>query len=612
MVLKISLAVKFALIVSLSLAAAVGVVVFVIARWTAREVHLSAENTNWTLNRAGALSAGESFDAAQRAAVWFFAAADTAALDAERFRARREAFFAAYPGIAALAFAGSDGGTAGLFINPRFAATAADGDAQGGQGGLTERLVSRFVEEREEELRMAAGGRALVSAVPYNDLLALFIPVNDREIQVFRGAAAVFFSASCTGIFSRTGGEDGSLSFIVNHKGVVIASENPGLLGTNAGAPDMFEKALHGNSAALQQMYTDEAGVEFSGAFRRIDKFNVLFVTHIASAAVNNAVHRAVFFIILSGLGILAGAIVCAVLFARTITVPLVSLSGAAREMEQGAYTLPLRAAAGRDETGALTNSFIEMRNAVQNFEKFTDPRIVQLARQGKLRREGEYKDAVILFTFIRDFEKVTALMQPEEMVNYINAFLTRMIPCITQTGGVIDKYLTQNGLIVMALWGTISTEGSVKRDIMCAIRSTLMMRTELRKWNTRRDTYAGTSSKNQVNDLLSARVKMGCALHAGPVVAGQVGSDERMSYTVLGDAVNTTARIEEPNNTYDTDILVTESVINAVGDMLVTEELPQVYAKGKSEPLRVFALVNIRDNGGPQTLEEVREQWTT
>ena len=58
MVLKISLAVKFALIVSLSLAAAVGVVVFVIARWTAREVHLSAENTNWTLNRAGALSAG--------------------------------------------------------------------------------------------------------------------------------------------------------------------------------------------------------------------------------------------------------------------------------------------------------------------------------------------------------------------------------------------------------------------------------------------------------------------------------------------------------------------------------------------------------------------------
>jgi adenylate cyclase len=606
-VLKFSLVLKFALIVSLSIAAAVGVVVFVIARWSAREVLLSAENTNWTLNRAGAFSAGEAFDSARRSAVWFFAAADTAALDAERFRARREAFFAAYPDIAALAFAGSDGGTAGLFINPRFAASGS-----GGQGGLTERIVSGCLEERGEELRQAAGGMAQVSASPFNGLLTLFMPVNDPEIQVFRGAAAVFFPASLTGVSPRKGGADGSLSFIMNRQGVVIAAEDPALVGTNAGAPDVFEKVMRENSSALQQIYTNTAGEEFSGAFRRIDKFNALFVTHISSAAVYNAMRRAVFFIILTGLCILAAAIAAAVLYARTITVPLVSLAGAAREMEQGAYVMPLSPAKVRDETGALTNVFIEMRNAVQNFEKFTDPRIVRLARLGKLRREGANKDAIILFTFIRDFEKVTALMRPEEIVNYINAFLSRMIPCITQTGGVIDKYLTQNGLIVMALWGTISSEGSIQRDLISAVRSTLMMRAELRKWNTRRNVFSGDASKTNTGDLLGAQVKMGCALHAGPVVAGQVGSDERMSYTVLGDAVNTTARIEEPNNTYDTDILVTESVVNIAGELLVTQEMPPVHAKGKSEPLRVFALVNMRDNGGPRTLEEVREQWTT
>ncbi|MDR2490103.1 MAG: HAMP domain-containing protein [Spirochaetaceae bacterium] len=598
MVLKISLALKFTLIVSLSIAAAVGVVVFVIARWSAREVLLSAENANWTLNRAGALAAQEAFDSARRSAVWFFAAADTAALDAERFRARREAFFAAYPDIAALAFSGSDGGTAGLFINPQFAAAA-----NAGQGGLTERIVSGCLEERGEELRQAAAGTAQICASPFSGLLMLFMPVNDGEIQVFRGAAVVFFPASRTGVSPRTGAADGSRSFIMNKQGVVIAAEDPNLVGTNAGAPDVFKNLMHGSSGALQHIYTDEDGVEFSGAFRRIDSFNALFVTHIASAAVYDAMRRAVFFIILTGLSILAAAIAAAVLYARTITVPLTALSGAAREMEQGTYTLPLRPAQSRDETSALTHLFIEMRNAVQNFEKFTDPRIVSLARHGKLRREGTHKDAVILFTFIRDFEKVTALMRPEEIVNYINAFLTRMIPCITQTSGVIDKYLTQNGLIVMALWGTISSEGSIQRDLISAVRSTLMMRSELRKWNTRRNEFGGDVSKNNTNDLLSARVKMGCALHTGPVVAGQVGSDERMSYTVLGDAVNVTARIEEPNNTYDTDILVTESVVNAVGDLLVTEELPAVHAKGKSEPLRVFALINMRDNGGPQTL---------
>ncbi|MDR2521973.1 MAG: adenylate/guanylate cyclase domain-containing protein [Spirochaetaceae bacterium] len=605
--MKISLALKFALIVSLSIAAAVGVVVVILARWTGREVLLSAENTNWSLNRAGALAAQEAFDSARRSAVWFFAAADTSALNAGRFRARREAFFAAYPGIAALAFAGSDGGSAGLFINPRFAASGS-----GGQGGLTERIIASCLEEREQELREAASGMTQVCDSPVSGLLVLFMPVNDREIQVFRGAAAVFFPAALTGIAPRADAADGSLSFIVNKQGVVIAAEDPVLVGTNAGAPELFQKVMDGKAAALQQIYTNEAGVEFSGAFRRMDNFNALFVTHIASAAVYSEMSRAVFFIIMTGLCILAAAIAAAVIYARTITVPLTALSGAAREMEQGSYAMPLSPAKSRDETGALTNLFIEMRNAVQNFEKFTDPRIVSLARLGKLRREGANKDAVILFTFIRDFEKVTALMRPEEIVNYINAFLSRMIPCITQTGGVIDKYLTQNGLIVMALWGTISQEGGIQHDIIRAVRSTLMMRTELRKWNTRRNVFTGSGGADAGGDFLSATVKMGCALHAGPVVAGQVGSDERMSYTVLGDAVNTTARIEEPNNTYDTDILVTESVVNLAGGLLVTQEMPPVHAKGKSEPLRVFALVNMRDNGGPQTLEEVREQWTT
>jgi len=158
-----------------------------------------------------------------------------------------------------------------------------------------------------------------------------------------------------------------------------------------------------------------------------------------------------------------------------------------------------------------------------------------------------------------------------------------------------------------MALWGAPESAGSPAADARSCLKAAFLMRGAMREWNRERAAYRG----RRAGDAGWARpVKLGCGINSGPVVAGQIGSEERMEYTVIGDAVNLAARLEGPNDLFDTDILITEATCRLAGAALLSQQMPSLEVKGKARPVKVFAAVNFTGASGPQTLQAVRAFW--
>jgi adenylate cyclase len=169
------------------------------------------------------------------------------------------------------------------------------------------------------------------------------------------------------------------------------------------------------------------------------------------------------------------------------------------------------------------------------------------------------------------------------------------MIDCVEKTNGVVDKFI---GDAVMAHWGTAYSAGSPRKDAFNCVKAALMMRKELFFLNRSRI----------MGDPANPLIRIGCGINSGIVTAGQLGSDMRMEYTVIGDPVNLASRIEALTKPLGADILISEDTWNLVGDRFICEEMPSVTVKGKAKPVRIFAVVNFTGEAkGPQTLDAVR-----
>jgi adenylate cyclase len=185
-----------------------------------------------------------------------------------------------------------------------------------------------------------------------------------------------------------------------------------------------------------------------------------------------------------------------------------------------------------------------------------------------------------ILFSDLIGFTTLAEKADPEALVAQLNEYLTRMTSVIFSNGGTLDKFI---GDAIMAVWGNVRSLGTAQ-DAKNSARAALGMRRELRQLNQK------WRSEGRMG------LGMGIGVNQGEVIVGNIGSQERMDPTVIGDSVNLASRLEGLTRVYGVDILVGASAAELVRDEVYLRSVARVQVKGKLKPTDVFTFVGARD----------------
>ncbi|TGK07808.1 HAMP domain-containing protein [Leptospira semungkisensis] len=337
-------------------------------------------------------------------------------------------------------------------------------------------------------------------------------------------------------------------------------------------------------------------GKETLGSFQQLEDGNLAVVSSIEADKAFEAVYkirRQNFYILVS---VLSVAFLVVFLFSRTLTVPLINLLSATRQLERGNYKVGIKPVT-RDEVGVLTNSFLKMAHGLEErekikdtFGKFVNKEIAERALAGDMPLGGVTKDITVFFSDLRNFTGMSEKLKPSEVVDFLNAYFTEMVECIYLTEGIVDKFI---GDAIMAHWGALYSGGHDARN---AVNSALLMRNALLEFNR-----VGI-------EIGRPQARFGCGINTGPVVVGQIGSEKKLEFTVIGDAVNLASRIEYLTKEFGTDILISESSYEQVKDHYRFENLPPVWIRGKEKPQQLYAVLGwLEDPDCPTSLAEVR-----
>jgi adenylate cyclase len=291
--------------------------------------------------------------------------------------------------------------------------------------------------------------------------------------------------------------------------------------------------------------------------------------------------------------------------WATVLALGLLGLSLIVAALMAGAIARPIRRAAKGstaigsldfDEVAPLADShFREINDLARSFNAMLDglrafgryvPRtlVMRLIKEGRVGAGTEERGLAIMFTDMVSFTSTSEKMSAAEVADFINQHLSLVSSCVLDEGGTIDKFI---GDAVMAFWGA---PGRIENPAAAACRAAVGIQRALAADNKRR-VAAG---------LKPVRIRMG--IHMGPVVVGDIGTANRINYTIVGDSVNATQRLESLGKTIDPEAeaiaLVSEEIFAAASNGFQFVERGAHFVKGKQESLKVFQLVGDQQDG--------------
>ncbi len=231
-----------------------------------------------------------------------------------------------------------------------------------------------------------------------------------------------------------------------------------------------------------------------------------------------------------------------------------------------------------------------EKKMIIGAFQRFVPQKVVDelLKHPEKLKLGGEERFLTVMFTDLASFTSVSEKLEPAELVNLINYYLTEMTEIILKYDGIIDKY---EGDAIMAEFGApVHFEDHAVKACYAALE----MQKRLKRLNL--------SRYRHVTDQLKCRI----GINSGKMIVGNMGSRNVFDYTVMGDAVNLASRLEGANKMYGTYIMISQETYQLVKDHVLARPLDMIRVKGRQKPVRVFELLARKDERLPENFKAI------
>jgi adenylate cyclase len=297
----------------------------------------------------------------------------------------------------------------------------------------------------------------------------------------------------------------------------------------------------------------------------------------ITRARIMSSLVKELIFIVSDSLAI---CLVLAYFLSKSISKPLLHIKDAIKSVENNNLDARVEIVSN-DELGDVAEGFNlmiksmrESHHIKESFGKFVSREVMDEIIAGKTSLDGEMKRATLLFSDLRNFTPLVEKNHPKHVVAIMNQYFNEMTLAIKSHKGLVLQYV---GDEIEAVFGA---PVSIDDHPEMAVKAALEMRKRLGALNMR--------LKQQGFEPLSH----GIGIHSGAVLAGNIGSEDRMSYALVGDTVNVASRIEGLTKPYKSDIIISQTTYNLLTESYDTDQLASVKVKGKEDEIIIYKLL--------------------
>ncbi|MBR6080328.1 MAG: HAMP domain-containing protein [Treponema sp.] len=590
------LGVKLALIIGTIVLLSLGTVTFLNSYFVSQDVQITAEENNLTINTRSASTVQNEFSSIRSNVLQLLDLINVTSGGKDSALARQaEAFFfernTNIAEILLLTFAdiSSDSIVHTRLKNVRFF-TSNEIDLD---------VTDNFLSENQKTLARASSGETIaVNVSPYfkSGMMGLVLPYTELGLDQ---CCLIIFSLESVAEVIGTGSTN--TTFMINDTDDLLCHPETervlsGQSMKNHPLVQEMRSKNQNNEESRQITFDgeDENGVlsKYIGAYQKISIADISVLTTVPMDVILEGVKTTR----RNNLYLMAVVLFVSIIFILTFSRLAISrhlrrLTGAAEEIQSGNFNTPIISMLNtkrRDEIGVLNRSTQDEQEFLNTFARFTNRGVAKAIARKEIDFEPHLKDVSIFFSDIRGFTAISDGFKnrfgeesPREIIGFLNDYMSRMVNCVTISGGTIDKF---EGDAIMAVWGILRDEdlsfelmpdsdpskkekeeihlSHVKSDAVNAIRGTIAMRYALMQYN--KDAEAFTKAhEHEAKAKYKPHIRIGCGINTGRATCGIMGSEDKMEYTAIGDSVNFASRTESSNKPCGTDILITQDTYN-------------------------------------------------